>query len=178
MPKIKVRTKFDLLDAIKERKAFPKNFGERLGQMIIQEMIRSITRGQSPVQGFGRFKAYRAQRKPIKTNARGENIGYPKGIPGKQVRPVDLVLTGEMLSFLDFGLHPTRQGSMSVGYSNDAPADVRLRAEVHNKGTHPDIPQRKFIPNEPGDQFIQIITRRILKFYREQWAKTIDKTNK
>jgi len=168
MAKVKVTTKFDILDALKNKKAFPRQFTNRLGEEIIKEIKKAISRGQSPVRKFGRFKGYAKQRL---------GKGYPEGIEGKKNRPVNLFLSGDMLNEL---VHTVgkRQGSLKVGIDDTASTEIRVRARVHNSGERSDIPQRKFIPNEPGEEFLVLIMRRIRSLYNKQWKSIIDKTNK
>lgn len=168
MARVKVTTKFDILKVLKDRKAFPRQFTDKLGKEIVKEMKGAISRGQSPVRKFGRFKAYAKQRL---------GRGYPDGIEGKSNRPVNLFLSGDMLNSLIHTLGK-QQGNVKVGIHNTASTEIRVRARVHNSGERSDIPQRKFIPDQPGEEFIVLIMRRILGLYRKQFNSIIDKTNK
>jgi hypothetical protein len=141
-------------------------FANQLGPIIIQQMKNLIAKGSSPVKGVGRFVAYKgvASIKEGKSQYSVYPYSAMKEYPDKKVRPVNLSLTGAMLSFLSFRL----DGSiLEVGILPDAPNKQKVIARVHNTGERPDIPQRQFIPDD-GEEFTVTIMAVIKKLYRKR----------
>lgn len=136
------------------------SFADKMGAIIVNEMKRLIASGQSPVKGYGRFAAYK----------------HPEKYPGKKKahRPVNLSLTGTLLSYLSYrkannllevGFLPGKlDGGGEKKYSLNK---ARLIARVHNTGERPDIPQRKFIPEE-GETFTASINSKIRDAFRKR----------
>jgi len=156
-----------------------KEFLDEMGLAIRDESLNMIAKGISPVEGEGRFEGYKAQRGGAKSKGKSkfgvENKGYPlsvqKKYPGKNVRPVNLFLSGDMLKFLR---HAIIKSGIRFGIIG-APSEVETRARVHNTGERSDIPQRKFIPWEPGDDFAPSIQRRIRQEMRKHVERIIAK---
>lgn len=112
-----------------------------IGDELISAMKDQIAKGISPIQGFGRFPAYkwvaRGNRVSSKATAiKGNSIrarstraqyralaketkrqGYPytvrKRFPSKRERPVNLYLSGSMMNNLT--VRPARQGGLTGG---------------------------------------------------------------
>lgn len=147
-----------------QKDGIPTRFKKEMAEDTIDEMKRLITRGQSPVKGFGRFDAYVAQREPevnIKILARKK---YPYGVreefPGKKVRPVNLTLTGEMLDALTY----KRVGkNIRIGYFRGlfgfgSKELVEKVSNAQRGNPEKNIPQRKFLPTD-GEGFVQSVMR-------------------
>ena len=171
MPKVKVKAVFAIGDLLTPSGFFNRQFKRELGDKTIREMKRMIRKGNSPVKGERRFKGYAAQRREAKSD-------YPRGNKfkklGKRVRPVNLKLTGDMLS--DLKWKSSRLGKMKIGVLGDRFSE--LKARVHNEGERRDIPQRKFIPFEKGDQFAQTIQKKIKDIHEKRLNAIIKKSNK
>lgn len=126
------------------------DFVNAVGTTVVTDMKRLIASGQSPVKGWGRFAGYKNPGK------------YPGG--KKTSRPVNLSLTGTMLSYLSF----RKSGKqIEVGILSNAPSKVKTIARVHNTGEREDIPQRKFIPVE-GDDLTASIMVKVRDLFRKR----------
>jgi hypothetical protein len=128
---------------------------EDIGTMMVQESKRMIASGQSPVKGVGRFAAYK----------------NPESYPGnrKAARPVNLSLTGTMLSYLGY----RKVGkTIEVGILPGAPRKVQTIARVHNTGERSDIPQRQFIPMK-GQDFVASISIKMRELFRKRVLELI-----
>lgn len=125
----------------------------QVGTMLVEESKRLISNGISPVRGVGRFEGYK----------------NPEAYPGnkKPARPVNLSLTGTMLSYLNF----KRNGQVIEFGIINAPAKVNTIARVHNTGEREDIPQRQFIPigDDAGTEaFVPSITAKLRELFRRR----------
>lgn len=167
--RIRIKTKFPIIDELK--KAFTPDKVKQAGDIVIGDMKHHIERGLSPVKGWGRFQGYKAQ------GAKNKK-GYPYNVqdeyPDKKVRPVNLKLSGKMQSAIEARPHPKAPG-FTIGIFNK---EELKKAETHNEGTNPNVPQRKFIPTAKGEEFTPTIMRTIKEVVRDIVAGIIDKTNK
>lgn len=175
----------------------------RIGEAVVTEMKQLIASGQSPVEGWGRFAEYigvgrvkeavakaRAQNKIAKSKGATQRISisntrydaqkkaYPysamKQYPDKQVRPVNLELSGEMLGALTY---QEADLGVTIGIIG-ADAKVNVYAEAHNEGpTNGAFPQRKFLPTAQGETFVQSILIKIKDVYSGWLSDIIDRTN-
>jgi hypothetical protein len=91
----------------------------------------------------------------------------------KKLRPVNLKLSGDFLSKLDFKVGGQR--SLWVGLYN-ATAKQKLMFETHNEGTHQFVPQRKFLPTGEGEQYTVGIMRGVLDIFSEWVGRKIKKS--
>ncbi len=171
MAKAKVKVTFTIGELLTLKKFYNRKFKRKLGLTIIGLMKKQIRKGNSPVKQEGRFKSYAAQRREAKSN-------YPRGKKfkrlGKRVRPVNLKLTGDMLSDLDW--KSAGLGKVKIGVLGDRFSELKSR--VHNTGERRDIPQRKFIPFEQGDEFAQTIQKKIKDIHEKRLNAIIKKSNK
>ncbi len=125
------------------------------------------------MRGQGRFERYAAQRS-------NNPNAYPNRIPGKKKRPVNLKLNGWYLSFLNWFIS---KGELNIGFSstsgkfNKPPRKLFDYFETHNEGKHPDVPQRKHLPNKRGDQLKANIMRDIRLAYERAINRIIRKSN-
>lgn len=170
----KVTVRLPVIDALKDVLS-PKN-SQKVGKEIIESSRALIATGQSPVAGYGRFENYSGAKQSIGGKKKA-NKGYPfnvqKQYPNKQVRPVNLELTGEMLDALE--VKPTGTGPR-VGIFDSAMSE---RARKHNLGD-PDhgIPERHFWPTRAGEKFTATIQRNIKDTYADIVGAILKKNNK
>lgn len=132
-----------------------------IGDEMLEEMKRDISRGISPIFGYGRFPGYkavmasqsilrggragsrsaRARRRSLATARKKE--GYPYTVrgrfPNKRERPVNLYLSGDMLNSLE--ARPRRLG-LEFGYYK---AKSALKEQGHREGVGGQ-PSRPTIP--------------------------------
>lgn len=148
--KVNISDQFKSKIAGISEKVMTDGFAAEVGSFIVTEMKKQIASGNSPVKGFGRFEPYKNPEK------------YPGTL--KPHRPVNLSLTGTMLSYLSF----RRMGSrLEVGILPDAPNKVKVIARVHNTGERDDIAQRQFIP-EQGEEFISSIQQTVRRLFKNR----------
>lgn len=128
----------------------------------------NISRGFSSVRGVGRFVEYSGAKNP------GNKTGYPfnvqKKFPSKRVRPVNLKLSGDMLSSL---VSRVEGGTISIGIFDKVEAEKAIK---HNDGTEK-VPQRHFLPTKKGEQFTISIQRQLKALMVEVLGRII-KRNK
>ena len=195
MAKTKVKLKLD--PRLSKSNLFGKRFQQSVGTQVVMAMREAIAQGLSPVKGVGRFVAYKAQRasndvKSFATTQGKDKQGfyrkmaskvskssqfYPnsvkKDFPSKQARPVNLELDG---SFLDTLGYDARDGAVAIGHIDPSEHTKNL-FEAHNEGlnTKAQVPQRKYLPNKRGDEFIVSIMRLIKGLYEERIRQIIGK---
>lgn len=164
MAGIKVKVNLSIIKDI--RKLTSSKYTDPIAESILDQMKDVISTGLSPIRGFGRFEAYKAQSR----NRGGKKTGYPYNVqtkfPGKKVRPVNLELSGDMLDALDY--KNVRDG-IELSIYKKAEAE---KAKTHQQGTDL-VPQRRFIPSTKGEQFITSITVSIKKMFVEALDKII-----
>ena len=138
-PKVTVGGVFKQLQRIDE--VIAAEVMSNIGETVIRESKAMIAKGQSPVDGYGRFEKYKD----------------PKKYPGKRkpASPVNLKLEGDMLDAYQY--RRTAKTKLEVGVRDPKQAK---KAHAHNEGTA-DIPQRRFIPGE-GESFAKPITRKVI----------------
>lgn len=153
MAKITVQVRLDSLKKL-QSSLMNDSLAVKVGTMLKEESRRAIANGLSPVRGVGRFAAYK----------------NPSQYPGdrKPARPVNLQLTGDLLSHLGYRRSGNRLEFGLIGMSGD----VAKRAETHQKGTHPHVPRRQFIP-EAGQEFIATIATKMRQLFRERISEII-----
>lgn len=104
--------------------------------------------------------------------------GYPysvqKKFPDKTITPVNLELTGEMLSYLT---SDNIGNALYVGFPDSAPSNIRTIADAHNEGpTNDAFPQRRMIPTDSGEEFSISVMRKIVDLYTEKLSNIIYKS--
>lgn len=153
---IKVRIKPGIKILAPIKKAMSERVAEQIGSEVVALSKMAISKGLSPVRGFGRFAKYATVRN-------GDPRGYPRGVRGKDISPVNLKLRGKMLNHLTNWVERKRGGSITkVGFKKSAPKDVIDIARAHNNGLKKrGIPQRKFVPTKKDEEYIVTIMRRI-----------------
>lgn len=130
-------------------------FKSQMGFKVVEDMKQFMSAGQSPVKGVGRFEAYSTQR-----NKDPKKRLYPfnvkKEYPGKQVRPVNLKLSGDLYDSIDYRVI---QSGVQVGHFSPS-KDIREKFEKHNLGTDPRVPKRQYLPGQ-GQTFNVSIMRNL-----------------
>lgn len=190
MAKPRVTLKFDMLKRLIAGDYFGSGDQRLLGETVRDMSLESISKGLSPVRGVGRFVSYRAQtasakqpkRPPKLRNSRaprGLSRFYPYSVlskfPHKTIRPVNLKLSGEFLETLTF--RGTKNG-IEFGHLEFSGRTKDL-FEAHNEGMNSknNVPQRKYLPNKPGEDFIVSIMRAIKDIYARK-IKSIINSNR
>lgn len=157
MAKVTVKAKFDILSLL-DRFVDARTTNE-MGRAVVDEAKALIATGQSPVQGYGRFEAYKDRTK------------YPGKL--KDARPVNLFLSGDMLDAYDY--RAGKRDSIDVGVIKGSPA-VRERAQAHNDGEG-HLPQRRIVPGQ-GEKWAVSIMRRISDVWSRRLGELIRQSNK
>ena len=145
---------YDLQEKLKNN--FSNRQWAKLSQYVVdQSILRTINKGNSPVEKARRLDRY--------------SESYVKAIKGtlgrlnnKSVRPVNLTLTGSMLSHYD-----SRPGEnifeITLGIHKDTPELDKIKAKAHNEGTDK-IPRRPIVPLA-GESYTRKITLEIRKLF-------------
>ena len=145
---------YDLKQALKDN--FSNRQWAKLSEYVVdQEILKAIDKGNSPVEKARRLQKYSER--------------YVKAIKGtlgklnnKTVRPVNLTMTGSMLSHYD-----ARPGQgefeITLGIHGDAPSLDLIKAKAHNEGTDK-IPRRPIVPLA-GESYTRKITLEIRKLF-------------
>lgn len=158
-----------------------------VGSAVVSMMKEMIAQGLSPVKGFGRFEGYAAQRQANEvkrfavTQAKGaqgfyrklskqtlkSSRLYPNSVkkkyPDKQLRPINLKLSGD---FLDTIRHDATNKKAIIGHIGVSKGSkVDLMFQSHNEGLNKHVPMRKYLPNGPGENFVVSIQRAIKDIY-------------
>lgn len=139
---------------------------EGIGRKVIREILDRVSVGISPIAGAGRFPAYKAaaeknavakearkiddpkRRKAFQKSIKKQSRkGYPYSVlgkhPGKQVRPVNLRLSGEFHKNLDAqGQVLPGRVILSIGFT-DSESEAKERG--HREGANGQ-PERPIIP--------------------------------
>ena len=203
MAKTKVKTKFAIIkyldEIINDRSA--KNIGDH----IVNKSKSFISKGISPVRKERKFKQYASVRsisthKKVQKNLTGErkkalserikkieSEKYPmdkqtqKKYPGKKKQPVNLTLSGNLLSYFKSWIEKVKgRKVIKVGIDSDAPEKIKKIAEAHNDGTlvEKNVPKRSFVPNKKGEKYIKSIQTDINDMIAARVNEIIKKSNK
>lgn len=157
MAKVKVTTRFKIIEYID--RFVDGTLANQIGQTIVTEAKRNIAEGQSPVRGHGRFERYKDRKK------------YPGEL--KPQRPVNLLLTGEMLRGYGYKARP--DGVVEVGMV-DGSRQRKEVAALHNEGT-PNMAMRRMNPQD-GEEWSVRIMRAIKELYGKRLTQIIKASNK
>lgn len=108
------------------------NVLREIGETVVNSMLEDIASGKSPIDGRGSFPAYK----------------NPKKYPGKQKspRPVNLELTGQMLSSLQYRINQAKI-AITILYRTKK---SQLKELGHREGSNGQ-PERPTIPAENED---------------------------
>lgn len=167
-------------------------------------IVPTIKKGISPVsgkRGFAPYKGVAGAKKEIKTNkidmtnmsnsekkrARKENKHiksqaqkniYPYSVmdeyPNKKIRPVNLTLSGEMLSYYSCA-ETENPMVIEVGFLDSAPEEVIAKAITNNNGLN-GVPERRMVPL-PGEKFTAKITLVIKGIFAQILGQAIKRRN-
>lgn len=157
-----VKIKSNLKDLKLLTKQVRKEFARRAPLRIKRVILRDILKGISPVKGAGKFRKYsKAYKKAIR---RGH-------LPGKRLSPVNMVLSGQMLS--DFFVKVVGGFSngfqLSIGFANEV-------ADFHNKQGAGKIKViRRLIPDRTNEQFNRKITQKVISELNRAASKVAKK---
>lgn len=128
-------------------------------QEIKPMIVEMIVKGQSPVQGQGRYKDYSSSYKKQITGKKYKSLG-------KKLRPVNLTLTGEMLRSIKS--RPIING-IAVWFSD-------RKAKYHDKlGAGKSKVIRKMLPNEEGQKFSNVINKKLREILSTELSKELKK---
>jgi len=146
------------------RKEFCKRGPVKMKQAIFQDIIRGI----SPVKGGGKWKQYsKSYKKAIRRQASNQILAAS---PTKRISPVNLRLTGQMLStsFSKCVGGFLRRWRLEIGFKD-------FLANVHNNlGAGKSKVIRRLLPDRPGEKFNKKITNTLL----QEMQKSADKVAK
>ncbi len=202
MAKVKVTTRFKLLDFIDKfvDNATANDIGQAVvdeAKRMVSEG-QSPVRGQGRFEAYKAQARITAAKKVSRAEAKGHDKhsverfaakqkfavaemnaqkGYPysvmKDYPDKQVRPVNLELSHDMMNGYGFELvNPT---TIKVGHVN-GPAKSKEIAGYHNEGTKK-MARRATVP-QPGEEWAVSIMRIIRDRYGARLAQLIRQSNK
>ena len=141
---------------------FSKSDAERVGDSMVDEMKDMISKGISPILGWGRFPAYKNPKE-----------GYPETVleeyPDKRKTPVNLKLTGDFLRALQAKVVIAgKKARIIIGYWD--PVEAR-KEEQHREG-HNGQPKRPTIPlGGKGERFAKRIEEIYLKVIQRNVKK-------
>lgn len=192
---IKLTQKQVQIERLKEklrklRTPVDKNTAHAIGALVVKEMSDMIGKGISPIEGAGRFPAYKAQTrvkvlnklaksasgrgdkakaKSLRSKSKDAKKGYPYNTKEfkegkKRDRPVNLFLTGDMMRDLTY--EPIeRNGSWltEIGYFT---IDSILKEIGHRDGVNGQ-PKRPTLP-QGQEGFAQRIQRILFRIYQER----------
>jgi hypothetical protein len=153
---VTVKVNYDkLLKKFKElERPIDRETSMEVGRAIVAEMKDKIAAGKSPIKG----REFPPYKKPDK---------YPGN--KKAHSPVNLYLTGQMLSRLRYQVEESKYGwSVFIGYTNDRAA---AKEQGHREGKNKQ-PRRPTIPSK-NERFDTTIRQIYEKLYRERIAKLV-----
>jgi len=156
MAKVKVNLKEiqKLLSDVPAKASLTSN--RKIADLARRKILDLVSKGISPIEGNGRFEAY----KPKDKNKR-----YPETVkgdyPAKRRRPVNLGLSGKFLRALK--AFPKTVNIISIGFFSEYGETLE---QGHREGANGQA-KRPILPTESGESFTNQIRAVILKEYRE-----------
>lgn len=147
--------------------AFTERDAKELGQDLVSEMKSMISKGQSTIEGNGRFPGYkRAQDKD----------GYPNNVrkkhPQKRARPVNLFLSGDFLRDLVSQTFKGKLGyGLQVGFFKPESVLKELSHRIGENGQ----PSRPVIP-EANERLAARLRVIISNKFREVFSRVFKKS--
>lgn len=131
-----------------------KSDADAVGRNCVSAMLKQISQGTSPVQGWGRFPRYKDKKKyPGKANL----------AKGKKYSPVNLRLTGQFLESLNYRVHKGKNGYyVSIGYANRT---AQKKEQGHREGANGQA-VRPTIPQD-GETFSRLVQAEYLSIIEE-----------
>jgi hypothetical protein len=168
-PKARVKIDTKTLQAFSEkvgkiRNPFSKDEADKLGKAVVEEMKDMISKGTSPIAGYGRFPGYLHA---------GEKGKYPekarRDYPSKRSRPVNLYLSGDQMRSLTSKPFARGKGwGVEVGYWDSL---SKKKEEGHRVGVNGQ-PSRPTIP-QAGERFAQRILTICYEHLRNSILRTV-----
>ena len=154
MANVKVTTRWDVIEAVDGFNS--PEFAQAIGDQLREEVIDSLSKGISPVQGERKFEPYK----------------NPKSYPGKRKpsSPVNLFLSGDLYRALEARL---KGNSIIFGIFDPK---VAKYAQAHQDG-NAHLPRRAIVPDD-GEVFQVSILRAILDLYKNRMAVILKSSNK
>lgn len=125
---------------------------EELGRVAVDQMRLSLERGISPIRGERRLENY------SESYSNAIKKGWLEY--AKNVRPVNLILSGNMIAAIDY---KAQKGLLEVGIWDPEMAEL---AGYHQDGTKK-MPARRFVPTKKGESFTVTIDRALLNKLKE-----------
>lgn len=182
-----VRVKFNSRRLKKRLEKAQRKALKDVVKVLDREIVSTILKGRSPVKGEGRFKRYsQSYRQEIKgeaylnpdsgeyfifRNVKGrvipievenKKIKQSKEFRDKKVSPVNLKLTGKLLS--SFFIRLKNATTLIIGFDNEL-------ADIHNRqGAGKSKVVRRMLPSK-GERFNASITRKIRDAARRAFPK-------
>ena len=154
--KINLRDIQKLLSEVPAKAALTSN--RKIAQLAREKILDLVSKGISPIEGNGRFEAYKPKSKTKRT--------YPetvkKSYPNKRRRPVNLKLSGRFLS--ELFSRATSPNVIEIGFDSGSYGDTL--EEGHREGVGGQA-KRPILPTANGESFTKAIRAAILKEYRE-----------
>jgi hypothetical protein len=198
MARIRIKVSETLTKMIEKiPEAFNTQFGHELAKEVIDSMKKDISKGLSPIQGKGRFAAYKGQTKSKAGKEKAKQLGsagdkrgakavrqqvkkqekktYPftvqKDYPGKRVRPVNLHLSGDFLNSLVWKVLGTGKAfEVAIGFFDS----LSVKKEHGHRYMVGGQPSRPTIPI--GEEvFSERIMRLLVKLFRKRQRKALSK---
>jgi len=165
------------------RMLFLKTVGKR-ANFILDAIEQLILKGISPVFGKRKFQRYsESYKEQIKgnvkffTNKRTKKVyavtpddeRFETGLgENKKLRPINMKLTGEMLDSLNLTI---KNNKAIVGFTDE-------KAKFHDEGARlwhgGELPERRLLPNRPGEKF----HKNVFKYIKEAASEAIEKAFK
>lgn len=142
----------DLKDRLeKGLKPIDGSTARKVGNDVVNEMKKLISNGTSPIEGNGKFQAYK---NPAK---------YPGG--KKSSSPVNLTLTGKFLAALTYSVESGDGGSTTKIFFKGDEQEAKERG--HREGANRQ-PKRPSIPSGGNEKFVKVIREIYTKLYQER----------
>jgi hypothetical protein len=138
-----------------------------IGRTVVSDAKALIASGQSPARGLGRFVKYSDSYRAAIRKHRLPN-------QQKEVRPVNLWLTGSMLKGYGFRIS-TKPNTLEIGMVKGSARDKEI-AGYHQSGT-PKMPARPLVPGQ-NEEWAVSIMRGIRDRYSKRLAFLIRQSNK
>ena len=141
------------------KSASARELENEMRAIVHTEILPLIDKGLSPVKGFRNFQKYK----------------NPKKYPGdsKPSNKPNLRSAGKfegqdhMLSHYKAKTSSVGGLSTTVGIHRDAPERAKMLAGVHNAGTNPNVPVRRFVPMQSeAETFTAKINSAVRKAFR------------
>lgn len=147
-------------------------WGEATAKAIITLMKDMIGKGISPIEGKGKFPAYKVFQK----KGRRSRDRYPYSVmgeyPNKKISPVNLKLSGHMLYNLTYRIITKGKSLLiEIGYLDDEEAqkkEMGHRLGVNKQPKRPTIPLKR-----KGENFAAKIQVYILREFRTRIRNTL-----